>query len=120
MPWLRWLISSLSPQKHTTESVHVGFVVNKVALGQVFLQILPFSHVNIIPPWLSMLIYHLGDEQYAPWWLQFRDIVSSHQQQDMPDSISVDFKAINHLVRFKVLTVVGMKMSYCDAASCNQ
>jgi hypothetical protein len=28
----------------------VGFVVDKVALGQVFLQVLRFSPVNIIPP----------------------------------------------------------------------
>jgi hypothetical protein len=31
---------------------------------------------NIIPPWLSMLIYHLMYEQYAHWWPQFRDVVS--------------------------------------------
>jgi hypothetical protein len=33
-------------------SVHVGFVVDKVALGQVLFQILWFSPVNIIPPLL--------------------------------------------------------------------
>jgi hypothetical protein len=38
-----------------------------------------FSPVNIIPPWFSMLIYHLGDEQQACWWPQFRDVVSPHQ-----------------------------------------
>jgi hypothetical protein len=31
-------------------SVHVGFVVDKVTLGQVFLQVLRFSPVNFIPP----------------------------------------------------------------------
>jgi hypothetical protein len=42
-----------------------------------------FFPVHIIPPWLSVLIYHLGDEQKARWWLQFRDIVSlyRHKQQ---------------------------------------
>jgi hypothetical protein len=30
----------------------VGFVVQKVALGQVFLRVLRFSRVNIIPPWV--------------------------------------------------------------------
>jgi hypothetical protein len=40
-------------------SVHVGFVVDKVATGQVFLRVLRFSHVNIIPQWLSILMYHL-------------------------------------------------------------
>jgi hypothetical protein len=28
-----------------------------------------------------MLIYHLGDEQQARWWLQFRDLVSSHRHE---------------------------------------
>jgi hypothetical protein len=34
------------------ESVHVGFVVDKVALGQVFPRVLRFSPVNLIPPML--------------------------------------------------------------------
>jgi hypothetical protein len=42
----------------------VGFV-DKLAMGQVFLGVLGFSAVNIIPPPFSMLIYHLGDEQQA-------------------------------------------------------
>jgi hypothetical protein len=32
----------------------VGFVVDKVALGQVFLQVLRFSPANIIPPLLHI------------------------------------------------------------------
>jgi hypothetical protein len=48
-------------------SIHVGFVV---ALGQVFLQVLLFSPVNIIPPSLSKS-YHLGDENYIRYWQQF-------------------------------------------------
>jgi hypothetical protein len=39
-------------------SVHVGFVVDKVALRQVFLLVLRFSSVNIIQPLLSTLMYH--------------------------------------------------------------
>jgi hypothetical protein len=31
-------------------SVHVGFVVNKVALGQVYPRVLRFSPVSLIPP----------------------------------------------------------------------
>jgi hypothetical protein len=57
--------------------IHVGFVPDKVALGQVFLRALRFSPVNIIPPSLSMRIYHLGDEQYERQWQQFRDVVSA-------------------------------------------
>jgi hypothetical protein len=30
-------------------SIHVGFVVDRVALGQIFLVLL-FSHVSVIPP----------------------------------------------------------------------
>jgi hypothetical protein len=43
----------------------VGFVVDKVALGQVFLRVLWFSPVGIIPPW-------------APHFRKFRKIVLIH------------------------------------------
>jgi hypothetical protein len=33
----------------------------------------------IIPPWFSMHIYRLGDEQLTRWWPQFTDVVSFHQ-----------------------------------------
>jgi hypothetical protein len=35
VPWLRQLVAGLSPQR--TGSFHMGFVVDKLALGQVFL-----------------------------------------------------------------------------------
>jgi len=41
----------------------MGFVVDKVALGQVSLRVLWFSPLNINPPQLSVLTYHLEDEQ---------------------------------------------------------
>jgi len=39
MPWLRWLLASLSLQRpmFSPRPVYVGFVVEKVALAQVFL-----------------------------------------------------------------------------------
>jgi hypothetical protein len=37
------------------KSVHVGFVVDKVALRQVFPRVRRFSHVNIIPPLLHYM-----------------------------------------------------------------
>jgi hypothetical protein len=37
-------------------SVHMGFEVAKGVLGQVFICVIRFSPVNIIPPWLSILI----------------------------------------------------------------
>jgi hypothetical protein len=55
---LRPLAAGLSPRRpgFAPGSTHVGFVVDKVALGQVFLRVLRFSPVNIIPPSLSKLI----------------------------------------------------------------
>jgi hypothetical protein len=32
----------------------MGFMVDKVALGQVFLRVLLFFPVNIIPPWATL------------------------------------------------------------------
>jgi hypothetical protein len=64
MPWLRQFVGLLLQRTgFMPRSVRVGFVVAKVALGQVFLRVLQFSPDNIILPWLSTLIYHLGDEQ---------------------------------------------------------
>lgn len=51
VPSLRWLVASLSQWRpgFNPSQVHVGFVVEKVALGQVFLQALQFSPVSINP-----------------------------------------------------------------------
>jgi hypothetical protein len=56
--WLRWLVDSLLPQRpwFMPRSVHVRYVMDKVSLGQIFLQVLRFPFVNIIPPWHSILI----------------------------------------------------------------
>jgi hypothetical protein len=54
---------SLLRPGHEPTTVHVGFVMDEVALGEVFLQVPQFYLVNIIPPWFSMLIYHLQDEK---------------------------------------------------------
>jgi hypothetical protein len=61
--------------------VHVGFVVDKVAMGQLSLSVLRLSPVTIIPPWLSILICHLRDEQKTRWWPQFRDTVSPRRHE---------------------------------------
>jgi hypothetical protein len=57
VPWLRRLVASLSSRRLGFEpgSVHVGFVVDKAALGQVFPRLLRFSHVNFITPILHYL-----------------------------------------------------------------
>jgi hypothetical protein len=58
VPWLRWLVTGLSPRRpgFAPGSIHVGFAVDKVALGHVSLRVLRFSPVSIIPPSLSTLI----------------------------------------------------------------
>jgi hypothetical protein len=58
MPWLRQLVSGVSPQRpgFDPRPMHVGYV-DYVALTQVSLQVLPFSAVGINPK-LSMLIIH--------------------------------------------------------------
>jgi hypothetical protein len=57
VPWLRRLVAGLSPRRHGFDpgSVHVGFVVDNVALGQVSPRVLRFSPVNFIPPVLNYL-----------------------------------------------------------------
>jgi hypothetical protein len=61
--WLRRLVAGLSQWRlgFKPGPVHVGFVVDKEALGQV----LP---VSIISPWLSIPMHHLGDEREARSW----------------------------------------------------
>jgi hypothetical protein len=50
-PRLRRLAAGLPPRRPGFDpgSVHVGFVVDKVVLGQVFLRLLWFSPVDFIP-----------------------------------------------------------------------
>jgi hypothetical protein len=57
VPWLRRLVAGLSPRRPGFDlgSVDVGFVVDKVALGQVFSRVLRISPVNFIPPVLHYL-----------------------------------------------------------------
>jgi hypothetical protein len=58
VPWPRQLLAGLSPliPGFAPSSIHVRFVVEKVALEKVFLRILLFSPVNIIPPSFSILM----------------------------------------------------------------
>jgi hypothetical protein len=61
VPWLRSLVASLSPRRprFAPGSFHVGFVVDKVALGQVFVRVLRFSPVDISFHRRSPNSYHL-------------------------------------------------------------
>jgi hypothetical protein len=58
VPWLRRLVAGLSPLwlRLARRSVQVGFVVDEVAMGHVFLRV-PRFPVDIIPPWLPVLMY---------------------------------------------------------------
>jgi hypothetical protein len=55
VPLLRRLAAGLPPRRPGFDpgSVDVGFVVDKVALGQVFPRVLRFSPVNFVPPVLN-------------------------------------------------------------------
>jgi hypothetical protein len=60
VPWLKRLVASPSSRRpgFVPGSTSVGFVVDKVALGQVFLRVVRFSLVNISFHHRSTLIYH--------------------------------------------------------------
>jgi hypothetical protein len=64
VPWLRWLINDLSLWRLgiVPRSVHVRFVAEEVALGQVSLGVLHFS-LSISFHWGSIFIYNLRDEK---------------------------------------------------------
>jgi hypothetical protein len=57
VPWLRRLVADLSPRRPGFDpgSVHVGFMVDKLALGQVHPRVLRFFPVNFILPMLHYL-----------------------------------------------------------------
>jgi len=60
IPSLRWLDSSILPHRPWFNSrlVHVGFVVDKVTLGQVFLQVLQVLPVSVIPHYFIKSLIH--------------------------------------------------------------
>ena len=50
MAWFKWLFADLSPRRagFNPRRIHVRFVVDEVALGQVFLRVIQFSSASII------------------------------------------------------------------------
>jgi hypothetical protein len=65
----RRLVVGLSPRRRGFDagSVYVGFVVDKVVLGQVFLRVLRFSPVNFIPP-----VLHYTEKRKSSNYLHHR------------------------------------------------
>jgi hypothetical protein len=63
--WLRRIVGgfSLRRSRFAPRSVPLGFVVNKVPLGQDFLRVLPHSPVNIIAPLLPIRSYNYNLHQ---------------------------------------------------------
>jgi hypothetical protein len=64
MPWLRSLVAGFSPRRpgFAPGSIHVGFVVDKVAVGQIFLRGLRFSlSIYMSCHRRSRNSYHLGN-----------------------------------------------------------
>jgi hypothetical protein len=57
VPWLRGLVAGLEPRRPGFDpcSVYLGFVVDNVALGHVFLGVLRYSPVKFIPHVLHYL-----------------------------------------------------------------
>jgi hypothetical protein len=66
VPWLRWLVTSLSlwRPRFMPESVHVVFVVDKFAMGQVFVEVLQIS--------LSISLHHGSPFSYIIWGMNNR------------------------------------------------
>jgi hypothetical protein len=80
VPWLRRLAASLSQRRarFVPGSVHVGIVVHKMALGQVF------SSNSVFPCQYNsakFLHAHISFWRWARWWPQFRDIVSPYRHE---------------------------------------
>jgi hypothetical protein len=63
-------------------SVHVGFVVDNVALGQVSLPVLPFSPVSIIPPMLHT---------HSPSTTDDTQVSVSDIRRKLPNTIAIHF-----------------------------
>ena len=62
MLWLRLMVVGLSPRRQgfKARTLHVRFMVDKVALGLVSFPALPFSSVTFIPlmPHFYLFMYH--------------------------------------------------------------
>jgi hypothetical protein len=67
--WFRWLVASHSQRKHgfTPWSVHAGFAVDKVSVGQVFLGVLPLL--------LSLSFHRCSPHARVRWGINNKHVV---------------------------------------------
>jgi hypothetical protein len=81
VPQLRWLFAGFQLwwPGFDPRSGHVGFVVNKVTLGQVSYKYLGFPLHNYHSDCSTLVIYHLRLVHWAKWWPTYQvDSVSPH------------------------------------------
>jgi hypothetical protein len=78
LTWLRWLVASLLPGRtgFSPKSVHVGFVVYKVALGQVSLRVIRFP--------LSASFHHASPYSYIIWRVNNRPLDGRSSETSHP------------------------------------
>jgi hypothetical protein len=117
VPWLRRLAAGLPPRRPGFDpgSVHVGFVVDKVTLGQVSPRVLRFSPVNFIPPVLhyyekvknNHLHLHHRVAQEASWLRCVRSVCCGALQHKKK---TVGLIFVLFLVRIRVFFVSVRRM----------
>jgi hypothetical protein len=78
MPWLRWVVTGLSPQ--TPGSVRMGCDGQSDTVTGLSLSLF-FSFPLSISLHCRSILTSSGDEQQACWWLRFRDTVSPHRYE---------------------------------------
>jgi hypothetical protein len=77
-------------------SDHVGFVVHKEAMGQVFLRVLKFSPVNIIPPWMNNMPVGVRSSEILSHHIDMKYYLSVSLELATPQTILDDnLPAIN-------------------------
>jgi hypothetical protein len=92
--WLRRLAASLSRRRPVFAHalVHVGFVVDRVALGQVFLRVLRFP--------LSASFHRGSAYSYITWRMNNRPLVAEFQLHSLTPSTwtTTDFWSVGYLL----------------------
>jgi hypothetical protein len=93
--WFTRLFACLFPRRpwFCPSPIHVGFVVVRLAPGQVSVQVFPFSSVGIIPPMLRThsFIYHrrciMFFSQYSSFPCQYHSTNAPHSYIHLPPTL---------------------------------